>query len=188
MDKATVSMSSQLNKNDLLHIATIGKTVGIKGDMKLHIKCDFPEQFKDGATFYINKNETVTLSEVNHERGLIKIAGINTPEDAKRFTNKKLFTTVEETKVNCHLEEGEYFWFDIMGCEIFEEGKLLGSVEEVERISVSDYLKVATNPELVKSGLPKNFLIPYHEPFVLDTDIDKKIITVSGAMDILEAS
>ena len=181
-------MSNHSKEDKLLHIATIGKTVGIKGDMKFHIKCDFPEQFKNGATFLINKKDTITLSEVNHERGIIKIAGITTVEDAKRFTNVKLFTTYEDTKNNCHLDDGQFFWFDILGCEVFENGKSLGKVQEVERITIHDYLNVKTNEELVNNGLPKSFLIPYHEPFIVKTDIDEKIIEVDGGIDILEAS
>jgi 16S rRNA processing protein RimM len=180
-------MSNQ-SKNNLLHIATIGKTVGIKGDMKFHVKCDFPEQFKENSTFLINNKETITLSEVNLDRGIIKIAGINSVEDAKKYTNAKLFTTYEETKTNCNLDEGQFFWFDIMDCKVFENDKLLGVVQEVERIAISDYLNIKTDGALVETGLSKSFLIPYHEPFILNTDIDKKIITVSGAMDILEAS
>ena len=91
-------MSNQLHKNQLLHIATIGKTVGLKGDMKLHIKCDFPEQFVKGASFLINKKEEVTLSDVNHQRGLVKLNNITNPEDAKKFTNAKLYTTYEQTR------------------------------------------------------------------------------------------
>ena len=181
-------MSNQSKENNLLHIATIGKTVGIKGDMKFHIKCDFPEQFTDGATFLINKEETITLEHVNHDRGLIKISGINSVEDAKKFTNAKLFTTYEDTQKNCHLDDGQFFWFDILGCEVFENGKSLGKVQEVERITINDYLNVKTDDKLVASGLSKSFLIPYHEPFILNTDIDKKIIEVDGAIDILEAS
>jgi len=180
-------MSNQ-SKEPRLHIATIGKTVGIKGDMKFHIHCDFPEQFQNNSTFLTNKNNTITLSDVNLERGLIKIAGVNTVEDAKKFTNVKLYTTREETRKNCHLEEGEFFWFDLEDCEVYEDGKLLGVVNEVERITISNYLNVKTNDELVKEGSAKSFLIPFHKPFILNTDIDKKIITVSGAMDILEAS
>jgi len=180
-------MSNQF-KEPRLHIATIGKTVGIKGDMKFHIHCDFPEQFQKNSTFLTNKNNTITLSDVNHERGLIKIAGINTIEDAKKFTNVKLYTTREETRKNCHLDEGEFFWFDIEDCEVYEDGKLLGVVNEVERITISNYLNVKTSDELVKAGSAKSFLIPFHKPFILNTDIDKKIITTSGAMDILEAS
>ncbi|NOR57068.1 MAG: 16S rRNA processing protein RimM [Sulfurimonas sp.] len=180
-------MSNQ-SKEPRLHIATIGKTVGIKGEMKFHIHCDFPEQFQNNSTFLTNKNSTITLSDVNHERGLIKIAGINTIEDAKKFTNIKLYTTREETRKNCHLKEGEFFWFDLADCEVYEDGKLLGFVNEVERITISNYLNVTTDEKLIKAGSPKSFLIPFHKPFILNTDIDKKIITVSGAMDILEAS
>ena len=180
-------MSKQSNEQ-LLHIATIGKTVGIKGDMKFHIKCDFPEQFKNNSTFLINKKEKITLSEVNHDRGILKIEGVNSVEDAKKYTNVKLFTTHEDTKKDCHLEDGQFFWFDIIGCEVFEDGKLLGKVEEVERIAISDYLSIKTNNALVESGRANSFLIPYHKPFIISTDINTKVITVSGAMDILEAS
>lgn len=180
-------MSNQF-KEPRLHIATIGKTVGIKGDMKFHIHCDFPEQFQKNSTFLTNKNNTITLDDVNHERGLVKIAGINTIEDAKKFTNVKLYTTREETRKNCHLKEGEFFWFDIEDCEVYEDGKFLGIVNEVERITISNYLNIKTNDELVKEGFAKSFLIPFHKPFILNTDIEKKIIIVDGAMDILEAS
>ena len=179
---------SKQSKEQLLHIATIGKTVGIKGDMKFHIKCDFPEQFHNGATFLTNLKRNITLNDVNLDRGIIKIDGINAIEDAKKFTNAKLFTTREETRKNCHLDEGEYFWFDLEDCEVYEDGKLLGTVNEIERIAITNYLNVKTNEELVQAGRAKIFLIPFQEPFRVSVDIDKKIITVSGAMDILEAS
>jgi 16S rRNA processing protein RimM len=180
-------MSKQF-KEQLLHIATIGKSVGVRGDMKFHDKSDFPEQFYDGATFFTSLKTKITLKDVNLERGTVKIDGINTMEDAKKFTNAKLFTTREETRKNCHLDDGEYFWFDLEDCEVYENGKLLGVVNEVERITISNYLNVKTSEELVKSGHAKSFLIPFNEPFRVSVDIDKKIIIVSGGMDILEAS
>jgi len=180
-------MSKQY-KEQLLHIATIGKTVGIKGDMKFHIKCDFPEQFYNGASFFTNLKKEITLSDVNLERGTIKILGINTLEDAKKFTNAKLFTTRDETRKNCHLDEGEYFFFDLEDCEVFEDGRKLGKVKEVERIAVTNYLSIITDESLVKDGFAKSFLIPFIEPFKQSVDIDTKTITVSGGIGILEAS
>jgi len=180
-------MSNQ-SKNNLLHIATIGKTVGIKGDMKLHIKSDFPEQFVDGATFLINKKDKITLSEVNLERGLVKINNLTNPEDVKKFTNAKLFTTYEETRKNCHLNEGEYFFFDLEDCDVYEDGKRLGRVKEIERINITNYLSIVTDATLVKDGRAKSFLVPFIKPFKVDVDIDKKVITLRGAVDILEAS
>lgn len=180
-------MSNQF-KEPLLHIATIGKTVGIKGDMKFHIKTDFPEQFSKGSTFLINRKDKLTLTEVDLDRLLVKVNGITNIEDAKKFTNAKLFTTREETRKNCHLEKGEYFWFDLEDCQVYEDGKLLGVVKEIDRIAVTNYLSIVTDESLVKNGYSKNFLVPFAEPFKKDVDIDKKIITLSGALDILEAS
>lgn len=180
-------MSKQF-KEQLLHIATIGKTVGIHGDMKFHDKSDFPEQFFDGATFFTNLKREITLEDVDLDRGLIRIQGINTIEDAKRFTNAKLFTTRDETRKNCQLEEGEFFWFDIDDCEVYEDGIRLGHVHEVDRIAITNYLSMHTDEKLVAQGLPKTFLIPFEEPFRQSVDIEKKIIIVEGAMDILEAS
>ena len=175
-------------KEQLLHIATIGKTVGIQGDMKFHDKSDFPEQFKVGSSFLINKKDKITLTDVNYERGLVKINNLTNPQDCKKFTNAKLFTTYEETRKNCHLEKGEHFFFDIEDCEIYEDNKLLGVVKEVERIAITNYLIIVTDKSLVESGLPKIFLVPFVEPFKVSVDIDRKIITLCGAMDILEAS
>ncbi len=175
-------------KEQLLHIATIGKTVGIKGDMKFHDKSDFPEQFKVGSSFLINKKEKITITDINHERGLVKINNLSNPQDCKKFVNAKLYTTYEETRKNCHLEEGEYFYFDLEDCDVYEDSKLIGRVKELERIAVTNYLVIVTDESLVENGLPKSFLVPFIEPFKVSVDIDKKSITLSGAMDILEAS
>jgi len=179
---------SKQSKEQLLHIATIGKTVGISGDMKFHIKCDFPEQFTQNSSFLMNKKDKVTLTEVDLDRLLVKINNLENPQDCKKFTNTKLYTTYEQTRENCHLEKGENFWFDIEDCEVYENDKLLGVVMEVERLTIHDYLSIKTDKILVEKGLPKSFLVPYIQPFKISIDVEKKIIILNGAMDILEAS
>lgn len=177
-----------MKKTDLLYIATIGKTVGLKGDMKLHIKSDFPEQFKKGASFYFNEKDKLTISDINLERGLVKFDKYSTPELAKKLTNKNLYTTYEQTRADCHLEDGEHFWFDIIGCKVYEENELLGEVKEVERILDVNYLLIKTDDKLVEEKKAKSFLVPHREPFLLSIDVDEKIIKLVGAKDILEAS
>ena len=182
-------MSKRLSKNSArLHIATLGRTVGLRGDIKLHLKTDFPEQFIPNATFTTDKKQSLRLINVNDQRTIVRIEGFESLESAKRLTNAKLYTTEEATREQCHLEEGEYFWFDIEGCEVFENGQRLGLVDEVERISITNYLNVITDEVLIAQGESKNFLIPYHKPFVLQTDIETKRIDVEGALDILQAS
>ncbi|MBN2782179.1 MAG: 16S rRNA processing protein RimM [Campylobacterales bacterium] len=176
------------SKKELIQIATLGKVVGLKGDLKLHINSDFPEQFVAGRSFIVNEKETITLSDVNHQRGLVKIQGYENPDDVRRFTNAKLYTTIEDTRKNCHLEEGEHFWFDIEGCSVYENGKALGVVSELDRILDNNYLNIKTDEALVESGFAKSFLLPYNNMFIIDKDVENKKITATGAMDILEAS
>lgn len=179
---------SNRSENSLLHVATVGRTVGLKGDMKLHIKSDFPEQFVKGAEFLLKDGTTVELSSVNPERGTMRLKGCDTPEAAKRFTNAKLYTTYEATREACDLEEDEFFWFDIIGCEVLEEGRELGRVTDIDRINIHDYLVVKTDALLVAQGEAKSFLIPYQDPFIVKTDIGAKTIEVKGGLDLLQAS
>ena len=165
-------------------IAKLGKSHGIKGWQKIHLLTDFPEQFKPGATFSSEK-QNLTIEKIDIKKGLVKIKGINTPEDAKKLTNRMLYTTEEETKQNIKLKENEYFWFDIIGCDVFENGKKLGKVKDIERADV-DYLIIETNEELLKEGFPKRFLIDFKR-HTKDIDIQNKKIEADGAIDILES-
>jgi 16S rRNA processing protein RimM len=170
-----------------LPIARIGKTVGLRGDLRLHLLSDFPEQFKKGATFMSDRGD-LTVSSFNAERGTIRFEGINNIDDAKRLTNAYLYTTKEATEEACKLNEGEYFWYQIIGLEIDEDGSLLGKVEEIERLAGTDYLLVKTDHTLVENGAAKNFLIPYVERYIDRVDLKKGKVFTTGAKAILEAS
>lgn len=174
--------------HDLLHVATLGRTVGLKGDMKLNLSTDFPEQFIPNATFTLENGKEVTLSSYNPDRELVHLKGIDSPEAAKALTNAKLFTTFEATRERCNLAEGEFFWFDLLGSKVVEGELVLGKVQEIERIGAQDYLLVATDGALVTKGMAATFLIPYIDHFILSSDAESKVITVEGGLDLLEAS
>jgi 16S rRNA processing protein RimM len=165
-------------------IAKIGKTYGIKGWQKIHLLTDFPEQFKPNTTFESDKIN-LTIEKIDLKRKLVKFKGINTPEDAKKLTNRLLYTTKEQTKENIKLKENEYFWFDIIGCKIEENNQTLGKVIDIQRVDV-DYLVIQTDKKFVEIGYPKRFLIDFKR-HIKDVDIDQKKITTNGAIDILES-
>ena len=177
-------MSNQSNK---FQVAKLGKAVGIHGEMKLHLKTDFPEQFVPGLCFTTKHGELV-IETYNPERDLVKFKGYNSTEAAKKLTNLDLFVSEEETRKAITLEEGQYFWFDIVGANVYEGDLLLGKVAEVERLGTTDYLKLDTDEDLVSKKMPNSFLIPYLDNFVLEVDTDAKLIKVQGGFDILEAS
>jgi len=174
-------------KPEKLPIARIGKTVGLRGDLRLNLLSDFPEQFKKGATFMSDKGN-LTVSAFNAERGTIRFEGIDNIDDAKRLTNAYLYTTKEATEAVCQLKEGEYFWYQIIGLAVEDEGELLGKVKEIERLAGTDYLLVQTVPSLVESGFAKSFLIPYVDRYIDRVDLEAEKVLTTGAKAILEAS
>ena len=173
---------------DRFLIAQIGKTHGLRGDLKLHLHTDFPEQFKVGYSFDSSIGR-LKVSRVNLKKGTIAFSGYDQDIDmAKPLTNIKLYSTIEETKKRCKLKEGEHFWFDLEGCEVVEDDEVLGIVEQMQRFGDVNYMSIKTSKSLVDKGFVPNFLIPYIKRYVIQSDIDSKKIHVQDAKDILEAS
>jgi 16S rRNA processing protein RimM len=184
-------MLSQLSKKSMSDetslIAQIGRTVGLWGDLKFHIHTDFPEQFKAGKTYKTNRGD-LTIVEMNFKRGIIRFQGYESIDAAKKLTNVKIFADLAQTKENCDLDEGQYFWFDIIGCQVKQDDETLGLIEEVQRMADTDYLSIKTDDTLVEAGFSKNFLLPYIDRYVIKTDMEEKIVYTKDAKDILEAS
>ena len=173
--------------NEPLFIAQIGRTVGLHGDLKLHLHTDFPEQFQVGVSLESNRG-TLEIAAYNPTRSLIQFVGYASIDAAKKLTNTKLYSTTEQTKETCGLAEGEYFWFDIIGASLYEGELLLGVVEDIERMPTADYLAVRTAKDLVEEGYAKDFLLPYIPRYISSVDSEQKRILVSDAKEILEAS
>jgi len=174
-------------KSETFFIAQVGRTVGLHGDLKLNLHTDFPEQFKSGAVFASDRGD-LTVEVYNPTRGIVRFVGYASMESAKKLTNTKLFSTLEKTKAEVALSEGEHFWFEIIGSSVIENGVTLGVVEEIDRLTDADYLSIRTDEKMVENGCPKSFLIPYIPRYIQHVDTDAKTIDVVDAHAILEAS
>jgi len=174
-------------KQDKFFIAQVGKTVGLWGDLKFHIHTDFPQQFKIGK-IYRSDRGSLEILDINMARGIVKFKNHETLDSAKRLTNARIYSSEEETKDSCELKDGEYFWFDIMGLDIIENDNILGQVNDIQRVLDVDYLLIDTDKELIDSGFPKSFLVPYIPRYIIKSDIEAKKIFTKDAKDILEAS
>ena len=168
-------------------IAQVGKTVGLRGDLKFHLHTDFPQQFKAGVTLESSRGP-LTIDAYNPSRGLIRFRGYGSPEKARELTNAKIYSDEAKTRELCPLKEGEHFWFEIIGSRVEERGETLGEVREIQRMLDIDYLLIATSEKLREAGLPDSFLLPYIPRYILSFDSDERILRTRDAREILEAS
>jgi 16S rRNA processing protein RimM len=174
-------------KSQKFFIAQVGRTVGLHGDMKLNLHTDFPEQFKSGAVLATDKGD-LQIDSYDPRRGLVRFVGYASVDSAKPLTNTKLYSTLEQTRDHIQLGEGEYFWFDIIGSTVIENGEILGIVEDIDRMLDTDYLAIVTDPALVDQGLPKDFLLPYIPRYIVKFDSTDRQIHTIDARSVLEAS
>jgi len=72
--------------------------------------------------------------------------------------------------------------------DIVDGDELLGKVLEVTRIGSLDYLEIETSAELIKKGLPKSFLIPYIDRYIVNVDKEAKKIVTLDTKELLIAS
>lgn len=177
-----------MNNEELLQVATVGRLVGLKGELKLHIQSDFPEQFHAGAVFFSEKNVKLTIEKYNNARNTVIFKDFSSREAAQILVNTRLLTSKKDSFEHCDLMDGEFFWFDVIGATVQENGMILGIVEEIERISINDYLIVKTSSELVERKLPKLFYVPYIDRYINRFDSAEKIVYTKDAFGLLENS
>lgn len=169
----------------MLLVAKVGRTVGLRGELKLHIFSDFLHIFTKGLTL-TSKNSNYTIESFNEIKSVVKFSGISSVDDAKKIVNSELYMSKDETVKNCILSDDEFFWFDIIGCNIVEKDKTLGTVVDIERLPNCDYLMVETDEGLVEYA--KSFMIPYIDRYIISTDVDSKTIVSIDAIEILKES
>ena len=152
-------------------VAKLGRTVGVQGFVRLHNLSDFPEQFECGASFFDKNSRVLKIKARNAQSVLFE--GFESLECAKTLVNLELFQSVEKSRASCKLNEGEFFYFDIIGLEVFENGLLLGIVKDILSAG-NDLLLIKSDENLVKKGFASEFYLPYVDFYVKSVELGAK--------------
>ena len=152
-------------------VAKLGRTVGVQGFVRLHNLSDFPEQFECGASFFDKNSRVLKIKARNAQSVLFE--GFESLESAKTLVNLELFQSVEKSRASCKLNEGEFFYFDIIGLEVFENGLLLGVVKDILPAG-NDLLLIKSDESLVKKGFASEFYLPYVDFYIKSVELGAK--------------
>lgn len=155
----------------LVLVAKLGRTVGVQGFVRLHNLSDFPEQFECGASFFDKNSRVLKIKARNAQSVLFE--GFESLESAKMLVNLELFQSVEKSRASCKLGDDEFFYFDIIGLEVFENGLLLGVVKDILSAG-NDLLLIKSDESLVKKGFASEFYLPYVDFYVKSVELGAK--------------
>ena len=168
-----------MKKQDCFLLGTIFKLHGYKGDVNIYNDNDIPLILPEIEFFFIEENNELipyfAESKRNKKKNilLVKFEDIDTEEDALKILKKKVYLPKFILK-----EEDLDYNKIIVGFDVID--KRLGKIGRVEFVNESTPQSLI----IVKAG-GKEFFIPFHEQFVLNIILEKKIIQVDIPKELI---
>jgi 16S rRNA processing protein RimM len=151
-----------------MSVGQIGKTHGLKGEVKVFSLTDSLERFKKLKNVYIDGEiRKIEGCKLQSDKVILKIEGIDSIEQAELYRNKVLMVSREEA---IPLPDDSYYVADLIDCSVFDTNEEeLGKVYDVLHTPGNDVYWVKGKTEV---------LVPVLKDIVVSIDIDKHIIII----------
>ena len=159
----------------------VGKIVGahgVKGNLKVHSYAESVTVFKPGNLILaIHAGKTEKYFAINWARPhgksiLLSFKGIEDRNTAETLIGAELF--IDRTALP-ELEEGVYYWVDIIGLSVFTtDNQYIGRVESIMATGSNDVYVVKNKTKDENAEI----LIPAIESVVLEIDFENKTMRV----------
>lgn len=165
-----------------LEVAKIANTHGLKGELKLLASTDFPEErFKVGNDVFLETEGTyvpLTVSSYRKHKQFVMVTfkGMHHINDVEKYKGMKLFVQPEVLQ---ELGENEYYYREIIGCDVYDGDEKIGVVSEILETGANDVWTI-------KRPGKKDVLIPYIEQVVASIDVQEKRIQITPLPGLIE--
>ncbi|MBE8954289.1 MAG: 16S rRNA processing protein RimM [Quinella sp. 2Q5] len=133
-------MTKSLQSAADIIVGKVGAPRGLDGTVRIIELTDFDGRFDNLSEICVG-GKNFSVEDVKHIGGqlFIKFVGIDDRDAARTLTNK--FLMVDRSQA-APLDDGEYYTFDIIGCEIFDGDTKLGTVTDVLKTGSNDVFEV----------------------------------------------
>ena len=167
---------------DLVAVAKITRTRGLKGEVVCDILTDFPERFDDLddviAVMPDGKRRELKIEKhfFHNGRVVLRFEGYDSIERGETLRGADICVPENDA---IELEEDEFFDGQLAGCCVETiDGTPIGEVTELMRTGGTELLVV--------KGETKEYLIPFAEAICVEVDVENKLIRVDPPDGLLE--
>jgi 16S rRNA processing protein RimM len=171
-----------LKKTDWITVGEITGAHGIRGQVKVASLTDFAEQrFAIGSELYIErlqKKMKITESQIHKGLYLLKLDGINDRDLAQALLHSYVQIDINDL---AELPEGQYYHFQLIGMQVYEDDTLLGEIIDVRPTGANDVYYIKT-PDGSHGG---EILLPALKDVVLDVDLSMRKMQVKVPAGLL---
>jgi len=166
-------MGGDVTMDELVIVGKIVNTHGLKGEVKILPHSDFLyERFNEGNRLYIlHQNQTIEVKvksfRMHKNLPLVVFDGY----DNINLIEKYKQCDILGEKNTEYLDEGEYYYSDIIGCRVIDKQRgCIGEITSIIETLAHDLLVVKTAKGEIK--------IPYVDAFILEVNMEEKIFYV----------
>jgi len=163
-------------------LARVWKTQGRHGEVAVELHSDVPDRFRVGLKLFAlaqdDSRRELQVEELwPHKGGLVlKFAGIDSISDAEALIGCELQVPRRE---RAQLQPGWSYVSDLIGCVVFDAGREIGKIEDVE-------FGTGEAPLLIVAMGSKRHEIPYAEAYLKSVDLEHKQIQMQLPEGMLE--
>jgi 16S rRNA processing protein RimM len=174
--------------SDWITLAVVIKTQGRHGEVATELHTDVPNRFQRDMTLWAlakdGQRREVTVEELwPHKSFLVlKFQGVETINDAEPLVGAELQLPSTE---RAELESGWTYLSDLIGCTVFDGGREIGKIEDVQFGAGEAPLLVVRGKDQ-KPKLP--YEIPYAEAFLEKVDLEHRQIRMKLPEGLLEVN
>ena len=147
---------------EYLNVGKIVNTQGIKGEVRVISTTDFPEErYKKGTV--------LTLSHRKHKNfDLLSFEGHPSINDVEKYRDGILKVSKDNS---VDLAENEFYYHEIIGLHVLEDGTELGKVKEILSPGANDVW-------VVQRPKKADILLPYIASVVKEVDLEAGVVRV----------
>ena len=163
------------DKDDLIVVAYIAKTRGLRGEVVADLQTDFPDRFEHlDSLIGIGPDQAQRSLQIEEQwfhgnRLVLKFAGFDRIEEAKELVGLHLAVPATE---RIELPSDSFYQWELAGCRVETVGgQHVGEVKDVMRTGGVEILEVV-GPD------GREMLIPMATDICVGIDIENKLIRI----------
>ena len=164
---------------DLIRVGRILTTHGLKGQVKVEVISDYPQRFSPKNRFICDKTgrELELESSFPQRAHLVaKFKGIDSCEQAQALGQSYLLIPIDQA---APLPPGRFYYFQLVGLDVYQDEELLGSLTEVLPYTANDIY-------LIKTPQGGEILLPALKSVIKTVDLEQgrmEVILPPGLLD-----
>ncbi len=155
-----------MNKDQCFQLGYVSKVHGLRGEVNIVLDVDYPEDYEDLKHLFLEQKSRLVPYFLEHfvlqpgNKALAKFEELDSIDQVENLVGSEVYLPITAL---APLEEGQYYFHELIGFEVFDETKgLIGPIQIIYDLDTQNLLGVTHQG--------KEVLIPIQDGIISKVD------------------